>query len=158
MREQGFYLAPGNPKGIKGPADLARHGISLVNRQRGAGTRLLLDLTLSEQGIEPSAITGYNREVTTHMAAAVAVAEGAADASLGIRAAADALGLDFIPLAEERYDLIIPDMHYQTEMMTRFLEVVNSREFKKRVDRLGGYRTGITGRTVAFWDGAEFLE
>lgn len=156
MREQGIYLAPGNPKGIQSPAHLAREDVTFVNRQRGAGTRLLLDLTLSEQGIDPSAIQGYNREVTTHMAAAVAVAEGATDAALGIRAAATALNLDFLPLAEERYDLIIPEKHYSTKGVKQFMEMVHSAEFKRRVEQLGGYNTEVTGRPIAFWDGEKF--
>ncbi|HWQ60737.1 MAG TPA: molybdopterin biosynthesis protein, partial [Negativicutes bacterium] len=107
MRQQGLMVRPGNPRGITGLADLARPGFVFVNRQRGSGTRMLIDFRLAQDGIDAGAIAGYEKEVGTHMAVAATVAAGAADAGLGVQAAALALGLDFIPVAEEQYDLIL---------------------------------------------------
>ncbi|NCC25427.1 MAG: molybdopterin biosynthesis protein, partial [Deltaproteobacteria bacterium] len=108
IRHQGLIVAPGNPLAISGVADLARPEVTFINRQRGAGTRILLDHTLAKAAIAPNAVKGYDKEEFTHMAVAVNVLTGAADCGLGIHAAARALGLDFIPLARERYDLVIP--------------------------------------------------
>ena len=107
-REQGLIVAKGNPSRIEGIADLTRDGIVFVNRQRGSGTRILLDYLLKKMGIDGSRIDGYGREEFTHLLVAAAVKSGRADAGLGIRAAARALDLDFIPIEHERYDLIIP--------------------------------------------------
>ncbi|RQD74043.1 MAG: molybdopterin biosynthesis protein, partial [Candidatus Syntrophonatronum acetioxidans] len=107
-REQGLIFPPGNPKKITSLEDLARKDISFVNRQKGAGTRLLLDYHLQKMENNPQNIKGYEREEYSHLAVAAAVASGAADTGMGILAAAKALGLDFLPLAEERYDIIIP--------------------------------------------------
>ena len=101
-------VAPGNPKKIRTIRDLTRPEVRFINRQRGAGTRLLLDYLLKEDGLEPVQVQGYDREEYTHMAVAVNVLSGTADVGLGIMAAARALGLDFIPLTPERYDLVVP--------------------------------------------------
>ncbi|MQL50766.1 molybdopterin biosynthesis protein [Desulfofundulus thermobenzoicus] len=146
-REQGLIVARGNPKGIRGLEDLARPDVTFVNRQRGAGTRVLLDYYLKRLGIEPSRISGYEREEYTHMAVAAAVA-GGVDAGLGIRAAAVALGLDFIPLAEERYDLCIPREHWDTPYIQRLMTVMNSPEFQKEVHALGGYDLRDCGKVM----------
>ncbi|GAB6158447.1 molybdopterin biosynthesis protein [Desulfotomaculum varum] len=138
-RQQGLMVAKGNPLNIKGLEDLAREGIRFINRQRGAGTRILLDYRLKQLGIEPDSIYGYNREEYTHMAVAAAVASGAADAGLGILAAANALGLDFVPVVEERYDLCIPGEYWDTPYIRRLLEVLATPEFKRQVAALGGY-------------------
>ena len=105
-RQQGLLVAPGNPLGLAGVADLARPGVRYVNRQRGAGTRVLLDHELARRGIDPVDVDGYRREESTHLAVAAAVASGRADAGLGILAAARAFGLDFVPVADEPYDLV----------------------------------------------------
>ncbi len=138
-REQGLILATGNPKGIKGLEDLAGGGVSFVNRQRGAGTRILLDYLLKQRGLDPESIHGYEHEEYTHMGVAAAVKSGAVDAGLGIRAAAQALELDFISIAEERYDLCIPAEHWDTPYIKRLLEVMALPEFKREVEKLGGY-------------------
>ncbi|AEF93369.1 molybdenum cofactor synthesis domain protein [Desulfotomaculum nigrificans CO-1-SRB] len=138
-RQQGLMVAKGNPLGIKGLEDLTREGIRFINRQRGAGTRILLDYRLQQLGIDPDSIYGYNREEYTHMAVAAAVASGAADAALGIKAAANALGLDFVPVVEERYDLCIPGEFWDTPYITRLLEVMATSEFRQQVAALGGY-------------------
>jgi putative molybdopterin biosynthesis protein len=108
FREQGLVVAPGNPRNITGLEDLTRDGLSFINRQRGAGTRILLDYRLKLKGIDPAGISGYEREEGSHMAVAAAVLDGVADAGMGIMAAAQALALDFVPVATERYDLAIP--------------------------------------------------
>ncbi len=108
-REQGLLVRPGNPKKIRGLADLTRDDVVFVNRQAGSGTRVLLDYHLQQLHIEPDTVQGYDVEEYTHMAVAVQVVAGGADAGLGILAAAKALGLDFVPVATERYDLCIPE-------------------------------------------------
>lgn len=138
-RQQGLMVAKGNPLGIKGLEDLAREGIRFINRQRGAGTRILLDYRLKQLGIEPDSIYGYSREEYTHMSVAAAVASGAADAGLGILAAANALELDFVPVVEERYDLCIPGEYWNTPYIQRILEVIATAEFRQQVEALGGY-------------------
>ncbi len=146
-REQGLIVAKGNPKGIKGIADLARPGVTFVNRQRGAGTRVLLDYYLKRLGIDPGQIQGYGREEYTHMAVAAAVA-GGVDAGLGIRAAAQALGLDFVRLGEERYDLCILREYWDTPYIQRLLAVIATPEFKKEVESLGGYDLRDCGKIM----------
>ncbi|MBS3899430.1 MAG: molybdopterin biosynthesis protein [Dethiobacter sp.] len=150
-REQGLMVRPGNPRGISRIADLARGDVTFVNRQRGAGTRMLLDALMRKDGILPEAINGYHREEYTHLAVAAAVSAGSADVALGVFAAAQALGLDFIPLAKERYDLAIPVKFYTDYNMQKLLELIRSAQFKQAVKELGGYHTEITGEIV--WQG-----
>jgi putative molybdopterin biosynthesis protein len=150
-REQGLILARGNPMNICNLKDLTRKGVSFVNRQRGAGTRILLDYLLREQGIDPEHINGYEHEEYTHMAVAVAVKAGAADAGLGIRAAARALDLDFAGIVEERYDLCIPEEYWDSPYIQRLLEVMKMPEFQEEVKRLGGYDLRDCGKVM--WQG-----
>ena len=147
-RDQGLIVRRGNPKGIKGIEDLARKEIAFINRQPGSGTRILLDYHLKQIGIDPESIVGYRHEEFTHMAVAVAVLSGTVDAGLGIYAAAKALDLDFVPVVTEQYDLIIPLEHFESENIRRMLEIINSREFKRRVEVLGGYSTQKTGTII----------
>jgi len=147
-RDQGLIVGRNNPKGIKGIEDLARQDISFINRQAGSGTRILLDYRLNRIGIKPDDITGYQHEEFTHMAVAVAVLSGTVDAGLGIYAAARALELDFIPVVTEQYDLIIPQAYFESENIQLLLETINSREFKRRVEALGGYSTEKTGEIL----------
>lgn len=148
-REQGFIVPKGNPKGIKGFSDLGGGDVSFINRQRGAGTRLLLDKHLKEEGIDPSVVSGYDREEFTHMAVASAVLSGVADTGLGILAAARALGLDFVPLTEERYDLAVPEDFIGSDIFRALLEVITSdKEFRAAVSGLGGYDTRDMGKIV----------
>lgn len=144
-RDQGFMVMRGNPKNIRNVVDLARPDVTFINRQRGAGTRLLLDAQLKEKGISPGGINGYGREEYTHLAVAAAVAAGSADTGLGVLAAAHALELDFIPLAKERYDLAIPLVLYGNDHIQKLLTVIRSGEFKQAVASLGGYHTEKTG-------------
>ncbi|MEG6616599.1 molybdopterin biosynthesis protein [Peptococcaceae bacterium 1198_IL3148] len=150
-REQGLIVAKGNPKGITSLADLTKEGTSFVNRQRGAGTRILLDYKLKELGIEPEQIHGYHHEEYTHMAVASAVVSGAADAGLGIKAAAKALDLDFIPVVEERYDLCIPAEYWDSPVIQRMLQVMALPEFQEQVANLGGYDLRDCGKIM--WQG-----
>lgn len=148
-RQQGLITAPGNPKQIDGLSALLRPGISFINRERGSGTRVLLDLKLREQGLDSRRIDGYDREEYTHVGVAAAIRDGRADVGLGILAAARANGLDFFPLARERYDLVMPRAHYESELMSPLLETLRSDSFKAEVMSLGGYDTVETGQVVA---------
>jgi putative molybdopterin biosynthesis protein len=147
-REQGLIVAPGNPKRISGLADLARDDLHYVNRQRGAGTRVLLDYHLDKLGIAPERIQGYRREEYTHLAVAVAVQSGAADCGLGIAAAARALNLDFIPLAQERYDLVIPRVHYESDLLRPLLDLISGPNLRRAIAGLPGYDTTHMGDVV----------
>jgi putative molybdopterin biosynthesis protein len=148
-REQGLIVPRGNPKRITGLEDLLRDDVLFVNRQRGAGTRVLLDFRLRRLGADPARIRGYAREEYTHLAVAAAVASGAADVGLGILAAARALDLDFVPLLKERYDLVIPREFYESELLAPLLGIVRGPDFRRDVEALGGYDTSEMGRVVA---------
>ena len=147
-RQQGLMVCAGNPRKIKGFEDLTRRDITFINRQGGSGTRVLLDYELDKRGISARGISGYETEEFTHMAVAVAVVSGAADAGLGVLSAARALGLDFIPVTSERYDLIIPEAFFENPSIQRLLEVIRSQEFARRVGELGGYSTQQTGQVL----------
>ncbi|MBW1941464.1 MAG: molybdopterin biosynthesis protein [Deltaproteobacteria bacterium] len=144
-RDQGLIVAKGNPKEINGLEDLTRDDISFVNRQAGSGTRILLDYTLDQLGLPSDAITGYEHEEFTHMAVAVDILSGAADCGVGIYAAAKALDLDFIPMAREQYDLIIPSAAMEQPNIKVLMETIGSRNFRDRVLALGGYDPGKSG-------------
>ncbi|MGC8938207.1 MAG: molybdopterin biosynthesis protein [Thermodesulfovibrio sp.] len=148
-RIQGFIVKKGNPKNIKGFEDLTRDDVVFINRQAGSGTRLLLDKHLKELGISPDAIKGYDRDEYTHMAVASAVLTGRADVGLGILSAAEALGLDFIPITEERYDVLIPQDFLELPIIQAVLKVIKEdEEFKKAVNFLGGYDTRDMGKIM----------
>ena len=148
FREQGLIVQRGNPKKIKGLKDLLRKEITLINRQKGSGTRILLDHTLKTLSLDPNRIRGYEREEFTHMAVASTVASGIADAGLGILPAARAMNLDFIPIAKERYDLIIPTLYFEDKKIQRMIETIRSDEFKKMVFQMGGYDVSRTGEEL----------
>ncbi|MCU0591151.1 MAG: molybdopterin biosynthesis protein, partial [Desulfobacterales bacterium] len=147
-RDNGLIVPRGNPKAIRGMEDLIRTDVTFINRQAGSGTRILLDYRLRQLGIEPAQIKGYEAEEFTHMSVAVAVLSGSADAGLGIHAAAKALDLDFIPVVNERYDLVIPAEHFSFESIQTLLGIISSAEFKHRVEALGGYSTHSTGEII----------
>jgi putative molybdopterin biosynthesis protein len=147
-REQGLIVAPGNPLGLTGIDDLARPDIRYVNRQRGAGTRVLLDHELARRGIEPDAVHGYAREEHTHLAVAAAVAAGRADCGLGVLAAARAFGLDFVPVAKEPYDLVLDRETADEALLAPLWELLDSPAFAEAVTRLGGYDTAEMGRRI----------
>jgi putative molybdopterin biosynthesis protein len=148
MREQGFIVLKGNPKSIGGFEDLIREDVTFINRQAGAGTRVLLDYHLELAGIDPQQVKGYQMEEYTHTSVAVAVLSGVADVGMGVLAAARALGLDFLPVATEQYDLVIPEEFMNDEKMVTLLEVIRTPAFKKRVLALGGYGVERTGDEI----------
>ncbi|MEV5896324.1 molybdopterin biosynthesis protein [Nonomuraea fuscirosea] len=147
-RDQGLIVAPGNPLGLTGIEDLAKPDLRYVNRQRGAGTRALLDHELTGLGIDPREVSGYSREEHTHLAVAAAVAAGRADAGLGILAAARAFGLDFVPVAREPYDLVLRTGTLEEELLAPLWELLERPEFRAGVEALGGYSCAETGRRI----------
>lgn len=153
-REQGLIVMPGNPMDITSLSDLARDGVVFINRQRGSGTRVLLDWRLGELGISADAIAGYEDEEYTHMNVAAAVLSGRASAGLGVKAAAVALGLDFIPVGVEEYDLIIPGCFRDDERVLKLLDIIRSAAFKDAAAGLGGYGVEKTGELI--WSFAGF--
>ncbi len=143
QRIQGIMVKKGNPLGIRGIEDLK--SCRFVNRQRGAGTRLLLDYQMKKAGILPEMITGYDREASTHMAVAALVASDSADAGMGIFSAAQSMGLDFIPVGEEWYEFAIPEVFLSLPHVQAFLEVLKSSRFAEELKKLGGYGMEKTG-------------
>ncbi|MGE4298248.1 MAG: molybdopterin biosynthesis protein [Desulfovibrionaceae bacterium] len=148
IRHQGLIVARGNPLGIAGVHDLGSGRVRFINRQRGAGTRILLDYHLKQAGIAPDQVDGYDKEEFTHMAVAANVLTGVADAGLGIFAAARALDLDFVPLARERYDLVIPARFAADPKLVAMGELIATRAFQDRVRGQGGYETTLTGQVM----------
>lgn len=138
-RSQGLMVPQGNPKNIRGIADLMRPGLRYVNRQKGSGTRILCDYLCKKEGVDTAAVYGYEREEFTHTAVAALVAAGSADAGLGIYSAAKLYDLDFIPICDEQYDLLVPDYAWDTLLMRHLLEILQSDAFRQRLDELGGY-------------------
>jgi putative molybdopterin biosynthesis protein len=147
-RIQGLMLARENPKLIEGLYDLRRKDVKFINRQRGSGTRVLLDLKLRQTGISPYEIKGYRDELDTHLAVALAISHGKADVGLGIEAAAKSCGLDFIPLFRERYDLVMSKENYQSQLFAPLVNIAISDEFRDVVNQVGGYDTSQTGLTT----------
>jgi putative molybdopterin biosynthesis protein len=147
-REQGLIVKKGNPLGITNLKHLADKKLRFVNRQEGSGTRVLLDYGLKEDNIKPDDIPGYSRIAHTHMEVALEVFSGSADVGLGIYAAARMLGLDFLPLTTERFDLIIPAETYPSKAIKVMREVLCSEEFKSNITQMGGYDTRETGKVV----------
>lgn len=147
-RVQGIMVKKGNPLGINSLEDIADGNVRYVNRQRGAGTRVLLDYKLKCLKLKPEQINGYDREMATHMAVAAAVASDGADAGMGVLSAARSMGLYFIPVGGEEYDFAIPRRYLSLPQIKAFLEVLISDEFSKRLEELGGYSTEDAGRII----------
>ena len=145
-RQQGFMVLPGNPKGVTDVEDLLAPGVQFVNRQKGSGTRVLLDYALKLRGLDGERIQGYEREEYTHTQVAAAVKSGAADAGLGVLSAARALGLDFVPWREERYDLCIPSEYMDHPGVAAILSIITSTAFRTEVESLGGYDLRDVGK------------
>jgi molybdate-binding protein len=149
--EEGLLVRPGNPKSISAVADLAEPTITLVNREEGAGARLLLDQRLRASGVDPGRVRGYDRIVLSHFEVARLVAGGQADVGIGIRAAARLFDLDFVPLQAARYDLVVPKSYLKSHpTLARLFETLVSRAFRNEIEALGGYDTRDTGKLQAF--------
>ncbi|UCH59350.1 MAG: molybdopterin biosynthesis protein [Anaerolineales bacterium] len=148
-RTQGLLVAKDNPKRIQTLDDLTRPEVTFVNRQRGAGTRVLLDYELGKLRVNPEAIQGYNQEEYTHLAVAAAISSGRADCGLGIAAAAQSLDLDFLPLFEERYDLVIPAQHYRNDLLKPLIDLLKKPAFQEAVAQLPGYTVHKMGSIIA---------
>lgn len=145
--EEGFLVRSGNPKSIRAVADLADAQILLVNREEGAGARLLLDQRLRVAGIKPTQVRGYDKTVSSHFEVARAIASHQADVGIGIRSAAQLFGLDFVPLQAARYDLVVPKAYLTSHpTLAHLFETITSRPFRNEIEALGGYDTTDTGK------------
>lgn len=149
-RMQGFYVAKGNPKNISNWSDLAKENITIVNREKGAGTRVLLDEKLRLLNISAEKINGYKHEETSHISIASCVAVGDADLGIGNEKVALQVGaVDFIPMQKERYDLVIKKSSLYDDRYKKIIEIINSKEFKRAIEGLGGYDIKDTGKVMA---------
>jgi putative molybdopterin biosynthesis protein len=146
--EQGLVMAAGNPKRIRRIADLGRRDVRIVNREVGAGSRELLDAELAAAGIPAGQVAGYERIAQGHLAAAAAVSSGQADCCIATRAAAQAFGLEFVPLSSERYDLVIARAFVKTPAVKALLDALNRASLKKNLEMLAGYDTSHTGQVL----------
>jgi putative molybdopterin biosynthesis protein len=147
-RQLGLIVKQGNPLDISDIKDLARSDITIINRQQGSGTRAFLDAELKRLDINPENLNGYTQEVTTHADTAIAVLSGSADAGLGIFQAAHMLGLDFVYLTKEQYDLVIPEKLLSSDPIQAVLNIIRSKEFGNKVTQLGGYDIKNTGKQM----------
>jgi putative molybdopterin biosynthesis protein len=138
-REQGIIVQKGNPLNIRSIRDLTKTGLTFANRQRGSGTRILLDIKLKEEGINGFTINGFEREETTHIGVALRVFNGFADCGLGIKAAANAIGADFVPLESETYDLLVNCDFFDTQAFDNILQIIRSHNFREKAESFGGY-------------------
>ncbi len=157
-RQQGVMVAPGNPLKLYEPKDLARPGVRFINRQPGSGTRLLLDLMLRKQGLEPSAIHGYEQCEFTHAAVAAYVASGMADAGFGVETPARRFKLDFIPSQTERYFLLCDERVIDAPLVQQMLSILRSESFKTAVNLLPGYRSEGSGTVMSLSEAFETLQ
>jgi len=147
--EEGLLLRKGNPKGVKGIADLARPNVRLMNREQGAGARLLLDHLLSKSGIASRGVRGYEALCSSQLGLGRAIVEGKADVGIGSQAVGHFFDLDFIPLQEERYDLVIPTKYFHAHPgMKMFLDTLVTRGFRQEIEALGGYDTTEIGKII----------
>ena len=147
-RQQGLMLAKGNPLGLKGFADIAKDGVRYVNRQKGSGTRILMDYLCGKHGVDPADIYGYEREEMTHNSVAVQIAGNSADAGMGIYSTAKLYGLDFIPICVEEYDLLIPDKAWHTAMVQQLIATLRGDAFRARIEAMGGYTLDRPGEII----------
>ena len=147
-RDQGLMVSPGNPLKIRGLLDAVRKKARFINRQGGSGTRLLLDSLLQDSKIGPAKVVGYQKEVATHLEVGIEILRGKADAGLGVLSVARYLGLDFIPLTKERFDLLIPEEYFFAPQIQSLLALLGSKDFRERVQELGGYDTTDSGTII----------
>lgn len=143
--EAGLVVAAGNPLGLRSATDLARKGVSIINREPGAGSRVLLDRELEAAGVEAASLTGYRRTASGHLAAAWAVRRGDADACIAPRVAARAFGLDFTPWTSEAYQLVVPEGALDLRSVQALLDLLQRASFRRELSALGGYDTAMTG-------------
>lgn len=148
-RELGLLLKPGNPLGIRTLADLTRTGVRMINRQQGSGTRHYIEQEFSRLGIDPQAINGYGDSVATHLEVGLKILRQEADAGIATKTTAKLLGLDFSLLTQERFDILVPKERFFSPGIKTLLEIVGSREFRTRVEAMGGYDTSESGRIIA---------
>ena len=148
QRELGLILAHKNPLNVRGFADLGKKGIRLVNRQKGSGTRVLLDHHLRKENIRPSNIEGYEREVYTHFEVGLSILSGEADAGIATTAVAKLLGLPSVPIARESFDMILDRKTFFCREIQAFIEILNSKEFRQRVERIGAYDFKDSGKIL----------
>lgn len=146
--EEGFVVAPGNPKAIRKPGDLARKGIQFANREPGSGSRALLDKLLEKEGVDATRVAGYDKVAFGHLAAAYCVVTGEADTCLATRSAAQAFNLDFVPLHSERYDLVMRRRTADLPAVKAFLDVLQRATLRRKLEVLAGYDTSMTGSVV----------
>jgi putative molybdopterin biosynthesis protein len=147
-RDLGFLVAPKNPFHIRGFEDLTQKGIRLINRQRGSGTRVLLDYHLKKLQIAPSKINGYEREVYTHFEVGLSILSKEADVGIATIAVSKLLGLPFIPITQESFDMILDQTTFFEKGIQAFIEILNSQEFRNRVERLGSYDFKNSGKVL----------
>ncbi len=148
-RDLGLILRSGNPLDIAGIEDMVRPKIRIINRQEGSGTRIFFDFELKRLGIDPNRINGYEKQVNTHAEVATTVLSGVADVGLGILSAAKMLGLEFIHITRERYDLVIPEENLSAKPVGALLEVIRSQKFRGKVEQMGGYDTRDSGKIMS---------
>ncbi|OEG00041.1 molybdopterin biosynthesis protein [Vulcanibacillus modesticaldus] len=147
-RQQGWIVQKGNPKNIKTIEDLKNTDIRYINRQFGAGTRVLFDYLLKRANMLPDDIYGYEREDYSHLSLAAAIKGESADVGLGILSAAQVMGLEFIPVVEERFDLVMTKQFYESDAGQTLLKAINSKDFKSQVEAMGGYSCRDTGKIM----------
>jgi putative molybdopterin biosynthesis protein len=147
-RQQGLLLPPGNPKQIRSLVDVARPDTRFINRKRGTGTRLWLDQTIQQMGIEAEQVPGYDQTAVTHLQVAQAITEGKADTGVAILAAAQRFELDFIPLFEERYDLVLPTRWCDDPLLEPLLDYLQTAVFRRQIASLDGYDSAQTGGQI----------
>ncbi len=148
MWEEGILTSRGNPKGIRGIEDLVRHDVCIVNREKGAGSRLLLDSHLERLKIDPGTVIGYQQLASGHLPAAWQVRTGAADCCIATQAAARLFGLGFIPLVSQRYDLAIRRQHLDLPTVQTLLDTLNRSSFRRELESIGGYDTRTAGQRI----------
>lgn len=151
-RQQGLMIAKDNPLNIQGFADIAKEGVRYVNRQKGSGTRILMDYLCQQHAVDPATVYGYEREELTHTSVAAQIANGSADAGMGIYSAAKLYDLEFLPICIEEYDLIIPDHAWETPVVQQLLETLKSSAFKEKMLAMGGYTVENPGEIIPLDD------
>jgi putative molybdopterin biosynthesis protein len=156
LREQGLLIRSENPKGIKGIEDLLRPDVVFMNRQAGSGTRVLFDYCLRQMDLAAEGVNGYDQEEFTHMSVAVSVLSGRADAGMAIYSSAKALDLGFIPVARERYDLVISEKAWEDFKVRTALDIISSDSFRRMVTSMGGYDVSNSGKIMGIWDGEKW--